>query len=104
MHYDESANGQEIVATVNQDLDISLPEARTAGYKWVTESGAEPILHLLEEASQPNTAGVGGAGHHFWHYRAVSAGTGTIEFHYRRLWDKGSEPEWTFLLKVRVRP
>ena len=104
MHYDERANGQEIETKVNEHLDISLPEARTAGYKWATKSGAEPVLRLVEETSRPNSAGVGGAGDHLWRYQATDAGTGTIEFHYRRPWDKSAEPERTFRLKVHVRP
>jgi inhibitor of cysteine peptidase len=103
MQYDERANGREVEAKVNEELEISLPETSTAGYKWVTKGGAEPVLRLREETSQANGAGVGGSGHHLWHYQAAQAGTGTIEFEYRRPWDKNAEPERTFVLKVRVR-
>jgi inhibitor of cysteine peptidase len=103
MQYDERNNGQEIETRVNEELEISLSETRTAGYRWVTKSGAEQVLRLLEESNRPNTAGVGGAGKHLWRYRAFAMGTGTIAFDYRRPWQNSAEPERTFVLKVRIR-
>jgi len=35
---------------------------------------------LLEELAQPNSGGVGGAGHHVWRFPAVAPGTGKIEW------------------------
>ena len=103
MLYDERANGQQIEAKVNEKLEISLSETRMAGYRWVTKSGGEPMLRLLEETSQPNPVAVGGTGHHLWQYLAVSAGAGEIELHYLRGWENPADPARTFVLKVRVR-
>ncbi len=104
MHYDERANGTQIETKVKDELEISLAEIRTAGYRWEMKSGGEPVLQLLEEVAQPNPAGVGGAGRHLWRFRAVAAGTGEIELHYGRPWENSSEPARTFTLKVRVQP
>lgn len=103
MKYNESSNGHEVEAKVSEELEITLSEARTAGYRWVTKSAGEPALQLMKEPAQPNTAGVGGAGHHLWQFRAVAAGTANIEFQYVRPWENSGDPARTFVLNVRVR-
>jgi hypothetical protein len=35
MPYDERANGREIEAEIGENIAVSLPETRTAGYRWV---------------------------------------------------------------------
>lgn len=102
MQYDERANGHQIGAKLNEELEISLPETRTAGYRWVTKSTGEPVCRLLQETARPNPTGVGGTGQHLWQFRAVAAGTGEIEFHYLRPWENSAAPARTFILKVRV--
>ncbi len=102
MRYDERANGHEVETKVNDELEISLSETRTAGYRWLTKSGGAPVLNLLEETVQPNSPGVGGTGQHIWKFKTVAAGTGEIELHYRRPWESFAEPARTFALKVRV--
>lgn len=103
MHYDERANGHEVEAKLNDELEISLSETRTSGYRWVTKSAGEPALKLLEETAQPHTSGVGGSGQHVWKFRAIAGGTGEVQLHYFRPWENSAEPARTFVLKVRVR-
>ena len=102
MEYGEQANGRQIEAKVNQEFEIDLPEARTAGYRWTIVRKGEPVLQLLEDTSQQNAPGVGGAGVHQWRFGAVAAGTAEIKAQYARSWEKESEPARTFTLKVRV--
>ena len=102
MEYGEQADGRQIEAKVNQEFEIDLPEVRTAGYKWTIVKRGEPVLQLLEDTSQPNTAGVGGAGLHHWRFGAVAAGAGEIKVQYGRSWEEDREPARTFTLKVRV--
>ena len=102
MRYEDSANGHQVDAKVKEELEISLSEARTAGYRWVAKSLGDPVFQLLEETAQPNPVGVGGSGHHLWQFRAVAAGTGEFEFHYLRSWEDPEKPARTFILKVRV--
>ncbi len=35
MQYDERANGSEIEGEVGENFEVSLPETRTAGNRWV---------------------------------------------------------------------
>jgi len=102
MRYDERANGHQIEAKLNEELEISLSEARTAGYCWVIKSAGAPVCRLLEETTHPNSPGVGGSGQHIWKFKTVAAGTGEIELHYRRPWESSAEPARTFALKVHV--
>jgi predicted secreted protein len=104
MQYEESANGREIEAKLNEEFEISFPETRTAGYRWTIESPGAPVCRLLDEETQPNSAGVGGSGKHVWRFRAVAAGTGEIRLHYGRPWDNAAEPARTFVLKIRAGP
>jgi predicted secreted protein len=102
MQYDESANGRQIEAKLNEEFEISLAEVRTAGYRWVIKSAGAPVCRLLEEATHPNSPGVGGSGQHVWQFRTVAAGIAEIELHSRRPWESSAEPARTFVLKVRV--
>jgi inhibitor of cysteine peptidase len=103
MHYDQHSNGQAIDAKLNEEVELSLAESRTAGYRWVTKKSGEPVLKLLEDSIAPNTAATGGTGHHVWRFRAVAPGEASLEFHYVRPWETSVEPARTFAMKVRVR-
>jgi inhibitor of cysteine peptidase len=100
--YDESANGRQVETKLNEDLKISLPEARTAGYQWAVTNAGAPVCRLLDESAQPNSSSTGGSGHHVWRFQTVAAGTGAIELQYRRPWENSVEPARTFALNVRV--
>ena len=103
MQYDDRANGQLIEASVTEEFEVSLPETRTAGYRWALEKSGEPNLRLLEDKTEPNTSAVGGAGRHLWRFQAASLGETELELAYRRPWET-TGPARTFVLKVRVRP
>jgi predicted secreted protein len=100
--YDESANGSQVETRLNEELDISLPEARTAGYQWAVTSAGAPVCRLLDDSTQPNSSSAGGSGKHVWRFKTVAAGTGAIELQYRRPWENSAEVARTFALKVRV--
>jgi inhibitor of cysteine peptidase len=104
MQFDESANHRTVTVQVNDAFEIILPETRTTGYRWTLKTSPEAACKLLEDAAQPNPAGIGGAGHHSWKFRATSPGTCEIELHNARAWESSSEPAKTFRMKVQVRP
>ena len=104
MRYDESANGKEVEVRVSEEFEIALPETRTAGYRWMVAGKGGPHCELLEDKTQPNTAGVGGSGTHVWRFRAISPGTSEVELHYARSWEETPGPAKTFRLNVYVRP
>lgn len=104
MQFNETANNQIVTVKANDEFELALPEARTAGYRWTLKPNSEPACTLLEENAQPNPAGIGGTGHRSWRFRATSPGMCEIELHYARPWESASEPAKTFRMKVQVRP
>jgi predicted secreted protein len=103
MEYTESANGTTASQRVGDEFQIVLPEARTAGYRWMTALKGEPSCVLLAE--QHNASGqAGGSGTHVWHFKAAEVGFGKIELHYARPWAKIQKPDKSFTVEVQVRP
>jgi len=102
VQYDEQANGRQVEAQLGEEFEVVLPETRTAGYRWRILQKGDPPVDLLEDNSRPSDTGVGGAGNHRWHFRAVAAGASEITLQYARSWDESAEPARTFTLKVRV--
>ena len=104
MQFDETANGSEVELSAGDEFQLSLSETRTAGYRWTLKTSGEPSCILLSESSQPASGQTGGAGTHFWRFRAVATGNGLLALEYRRSWESSSEPARTFRMKVRVQP
>src|SRR5215471_1753484 len=103
MQYDELVNGRQVEATIGEEVDIILPETRTAGYRWTILQNGEPQLQLMQDESQPNAAR-GGTGKHRWRFQAIAGGASEIKIQYARSWEESAEPARTFSLKVRVQP
>jgi predicted secreted protein len=104
MQFDESANGREVDVHLNDEFEITLPETRTAGYRWATKSKGEPPCLLVKESSASQAGKAGGSNTHHWQFRAVSIGIGDIELLYGRSWEESSAPTQTFKMKIRVGP
>jgi len=102
VQYGEQANGRQVDTKIHEEFEIDLPEVRTAGYKWTIVQNGGPVLQLLGDTSQPNTARVGSAGHHRWRLQAATTGASEIRLEYARPWNESAEPARTFTLKVRV--
>jgi predicted secreted protein len=103
MRFDESANGSEVEIPAGEEFDLSLPEIRTAGYRWTIKNSGEPTCALLNESSQPGPGKTGGSGTHSWSFRAAAPGNCSLALEYGRSWEN-SGPAQTFGMKVRVRP
>src|SRR5262249_55879543 len=56
MTYDQTANGKQIEPAVGEDFEVSLPETRTAGYRWALRQGSESQCPLLNETSDASSA------------------------------------------------
>ncbi len=104
MKYGLEDEGREIEVHPGDEFEINLPETRTAGYRWKAERVAEPACELLSDQSESATGSVGGSGSHYFHFRAVSAGSGEIKLYYGRSWEQEKGPAKTFALRVHVRP
>lgn len=103
MTYDQRTNGQKIEATVGKEFDVSLPEARTAGYQWTLRNKKPSKCAMIRETAKPASS-VGGSGTHTWHFRATKPGDCTLAIDYKRAWQENAGPARTYTLKVHVQP
>jgi predicted secreted protein len=103
MTYNQRTNGQKIEAAIGNEFEVSLPEARTAGYLWTLRNNAASRCAMISESLQP-AANVGGSGSHTWHFRATKPGDCTLAMDYKRAWQENAGPARTYTLKVHVRP
>jgi predicted secreted protein len=103
MTYDQRTNGQEIKAAIGHEFDVSLPEARTAGYLWTLRNSRVSKCAMISESAKP-ASNVGGSGTHTWHFRATKPGDYTLALDYKRAWQENAGPARTFTLKVHVQP
>jgi len=84
---------------VGQTLTLSLPSNPTTGYRWLVQSPAADVLHVLgpEVYSQPEAAGlVGSAGVSTWRFQAKTQGEGQLTLVYQQPWAPQVRPVQTF--------
>lgn len=98
----ESANGREVELPLHQTLRVTLPEVRTAGFRWNLRAPKERVCLLIKEDLESSAGGAGGSGKHHWEFRAEEAGTVDIVIEYRRPWERATAPARTFSLSIRV--
>ena len=80
MQYDERANGNENEAEVGENFEVSLPETRTASYRW--------------ERQRNLSASCGKS----WPRRTQPAWAVPL-----RAWEDSEKPSRTFVITMRVR-
>jgi inhibitor of cysteine peptidase len=99
---DRKANNTQVVLTIGEDLQVTLPENPTTGFRWQLEASGEPLLQLLDEDFDSSAVAAGSGGNRRWRFKAVHKGATTIEMVYRRIWQKGQSPAETFRLTINV--
>lgn len=98
----ECANGREIELHLHQTLRVTLPEVRTAGFRWNLREPKERVCSLVKDELEPSAGGAGGTGKHHWEFRAEEVGTAEIVIEYSRPWERAAAPARIFLISVRV--
>ena len=97
---DESADGREIELAEGQELELTLVENPTTGFRWrVTADGSPACALVSDEFRAPDEARPGQGGSHVWQFRAVRAGECRIALSYARA---GGDAARAFTLRVRV--
>ena len=97
-------NGREFALDRGDALEISLPATSGTGYTWQ----AEPVAGgFVEQVGEPafalDSAMPGASGHQIFHFGIEASGTGTLEIHYLRPWEKGAKPAKVFRIMLIVR-
>jgi predicted secreted protein len=98
----EQQNGQQIEMNLRQTLRITLPEVRTAGFRWTLRTSSERILVPVADDLDATTGASGGVAHHHWDFRANEVGTTELVFEYDRPWARAAVAARTFSVSVRV--
>jgi inhibitor of cysteine peptidase len=100
----EHQNGQQVELQQGQTLRITLPEVRTAGYRWSLRTSSQQILTSLAEDTDAESAKTGGTAQHHWEFRAANPGAADLFFEYDRPWARAAAAARTFSVSVRVTP
>lgn len=98
----EHQNGQQIELRPQQTLRVTLPEVRTAGFRWSLRTSSQLILVPLADDLGSTPSAAGGAAQHQWVFRAEEAGTTELVFEYDRPWARATVAARTFSVSVRV--
>lgn len=97
---DQTASDSEVALNIGDQLQITLPETRTAGYQWQVTSPATPIYSIQDNGFTP-ARGVGGTGSHRWTLTARRTGSAAFAMDYGRPWGSAS-PAQQFKLTITV--
>ena len=98
----EHQNGQQIEMNPQQTLRVTLPEVRTAGFRWSLRASSQHILVPLGDELDSTSSATGGAATHHWDFRAAVAGTTELIFEYDRPWARAAVAARTFTVSIRV--
>lgn len=102
---DESANDSSVEVARNDSIDVQLGENATTGFRWRVNATGAPVLELKDDRTSPGPRNRPGAsGSRRFRFRAVTAGSATIELSYARRVPANAPPAKTFVLRVRVLP
>jgi inhibitor of cysteine peptidase len=96
-------NKETVTVPAGTQFTLALAENPTTGYSWALELSSG--LSVVSDAYQttPGREGMPGAGGtHTWTIEATTAGTQTIDGHYRRPWENPPVDAETFALTVEV--
>ena len=99
----EHQNGQHIELQQGQTLRVTLPEVRTAGFRWSLRTSSERILSPADDELDSASGATGGVAQHHWDFRADTVGTTELVFEYDRPWARAAAAARTFSVSVRVR-
>jgi predicted secreted protein len=88
----EQQNGQQIEVNLQQTLRVTLPEVRTAGFRWSLRTSSERILSPADDDLGSAPEKTGGVAQHHWDFRADTVGTTELVFEYDRPWARGAAP------------
>src|ERR1700744_3574448 len=92
INIDKSATGTTLQLAVGDRVQITLPESRTAGFRWQAAPASSPVYAVADEGFQA-APGIGGTGTHRWTLTARSKGSDTFEISYGRSWGTSSSAE-----------
>ncbi len=98
----EHRKGRQIELRPRRTLRVTLPEVRTAGFRWSLRTSRQHILVPQADDLHATPSAAGGAAQHDRDFRAEEAGTTELVFEYARPWARAAAAARTFSVSVRV--
>jgi inhibitor of cysteine peptidase len=100
-----SQTGGAVSLKAGAVLEVRLDANHTTGYSWVAAPAANPVLvrqgkAKYDESSAEGKVGAGGV--EVWRFKALNAGKQTLQFDYRRPWEKNVPAAKTVVYSVTV--
>jgi inhibitor of cysteine peptidase len=102
LRIDQSYDGKEVSAKKLDQLELSLPENPTTGYRWNLKSTGEPVCKLDGSDSDAPAGGVGRGIIRHWRFTVVAPGMSTIDLENRREFETDKPPAKTFTIRLRA--
>ena len=98
-------SGSQIELKKDQLLEIALPANMTTGFSWEVSQNNGALLAIqgdpVYEEEQTGLMGAGGTT--LFTFKAIDAGTLTLELVYHQAWDTETPPADTFTLEVAIK-
>ena len=103
----EANNGSSIELRVGQTLVLTLESNPTTGYEWSYNGQSDSNITQQGEAvfaaNHAEKGWVGGGGVERWTFLAIKPGSETLNFEYKRPWEKDIEPVRTVFFHVKIK-
>ena len=100
----EADNGHEFTLSRGDTLEVSLPATSGTGYTWQEAPIADALVKPVGDTKfKIDDAMPGGSGHQIFRFSVESSGTGALEIHYLRPWEKDARPAKVFRILLIVR-
>jgi predicted secreted protein len=92
----------ETSVTTKQEVQLRLPAQPGTGFSW-TLLNKVSLVKLKGQSTEPAAKAQPGAWQtQVFRFKAKKAGSETLEFGYRRSWEKGTPPAKTFSLRITI--
>ncbi len=100
----EADNGREFTLSRGDTIEVSLPATSGTGYTWQAVPVADTIVKQVGDLRfKADHEMPGAAGHQIFRYSVDASGTGSLEIHYLRPWEKDTPPAKVFKILLIVR-
>jgi predicted secreted protein len=100
----DKENDGKVTLAKGQELIVRLVANPTTGFTWVVSKKAEKQLKQVgKPVVEKGTGRIGAPSKMVYRFKALKAGTDTLELHYLRTFEKGKKPAKTFKVKVTVK-
>jgi len=99
----EADSGKTVEIDVGENLELSLQENATTGYRWEIENLDNKVISVKDEDYQPSSGGkVGGGGTKKWSLKAIAPGTTEFRLKLWRQWEGNSSVQKRFSVNLVV--